>query len=115
MADSAVVMSATLESMTALATRLAYLSCFSCSTGSPLLMTGPPKETQSRKSLKPSFLGVWPGFCRAGLGIGDEPQQEQRALDAPVFSKSTVERAGGVVGAELTQEDRGGAPPRLDR
>src|SRR3954465_4228437 len=51
MADSGVVMSATWESMTALATRLAYLSCFSCSTGSPLLMTGPPKETQSRKSI----------------------------------------------------------------
>src|SRR3954469_10271509 len=58
MADSAVVMSATLGSMTALTTRLAYLSCFSCSTGSPLLMTGPPKETQSRKSLKASILVV---------------------------------------------------------
>src|SRR3954449_12110206 len=33
------------------ATRLAYLSCSSCSTGSPLSITGPPKETQSRKSL----------------------------------------------------------------
>jgi hypothetical protein len=28
-----------------------YFSCFSCSTGSPLLITGPPNETQSRKSL----------------------------------------------------------------
>src|SRR5271170_6031258 len=50
--------SATLESMIALATRVAYLSCFSCSTGSPLLMIGPPKVIQSRKSLKDSILVV---------------------------------------------------------
>ena len=43
--------SATFESMTVFATRLAYFSCFSCSTGSPLLTTGPPKVIQSRKSL----------------------------------------------------------------
>jgi hypothetical protein len=42
MAASASVKSATLDSMIAFATRLAYLSCFSCSTGSPLLITGPP-------------------------------------------------------------------------
>ena len=47
-----VVMSTTLEIITALATRLAYLSCFSCAIGSPLLITGPPNETQSRDSLK---------------------------------------------------------------
>ena len=46
--------------------------------------------------------------CPAGLGIGDEPQQEQRALDATDFSKSTVEQAAAVVGAELTQEYRWG-------
>ena len=53
-----VLRSATLDSMIALATKLAYLSCFSCSTGSPLLITGPPNDTQSRKSLYASILVV---------------------------------------------------------
>src|ERR1700681_3629945 len=46
MAAIASVKSATLDSMIALATRLAYLSCFSCSTGSPLLITGPPNAIE---------------------------------------------------------------------
>ena len=45
------VRSETFDSIMALATTLAYLTCFSCSTGSPLLMMGPPKVIQSRKSL----------------------------------------------------------------
>jgi hypothetical protein len=58
MDDNTPVMSATLHSMIVLATKLAYLSRFSCSRGSPLFTTGPPKETQSRKSLKASILVV---------------------------------------------------------
>jgi hypothetical protein len=56
--ESTSLRSATFESMIALATRVAYLSCFSCSTGSPLLMIGPPKVIQSRKSLKDSIFVV---------------------------------------------------------
>src|ERR1700722_5994523 len=41
MSDKTVVISATLDSMIVLATRLAYLSCFSCSTGSPGLIVEP--------------------------------------------------------------------------
>src|SRR3954453_19691438 len=66
MEESTSLRLATLESMIALATRLAYLSCFSCSTGSPLLMTGPPKVIQSRKSLKDSILVVSARMVRRG-------------------------------------------------
>ena len=51
MSDNTWLRSATLDSMIVLATKLAYLSCFSCSTGSPLLITGSPNDTQSKKSL----------------------------------------------------------------
>ena len=44
--------------MIALATRFMYLICLFCSTGSPLLMTLPPKPIQSRKALQDSILVV---------------------------------------------------------
>ena len=46
---STLVMSTTLCSMTALATKSRYLMRFSCSTGSPLRRTGLPKASQSVK------------------------------------------------------------------
>jgi hypothetical protein len=58
MDESTSLRSETFDSMIEFATRVAYLSCFSCSTGSPLLMIGPPKVIQSRKSLKDSILVV---------------------------------------------------------
>src|SRR5208337_4510100 len=135
MADRTSVKSATLDSITALATRLAYFSCFSCSTGSPLLTTGPPKQTQSRKSLYASILVVSARMTRrtsvlemkrtlfllrfiydaADFRVGDEAQQEQRALDPAKFTESTIEQAFAVVCAELAQQHRWHDPSGLDR
>ena len=114
MEESTSLRLATLESMIALATRLAYLSCFSCSTGSPLLMTGPPKVIQSRKSLKDSILVVSARMVRRS-SIEKVAQQEQGALDAAEFAESEVEAAFPVVRAELSQQHRGQDQPGLDR
>ena len=97
------VKSATFDSMIVLATRLAYLSCFSCSTGSPLFTTGPPKETQSRKSLNASTFVVFGANGAPDLDAGHGAQQEQRALDAPEFTESSVEQVTPAVGAELAR------------
>src|SRR4051812_39364757 len=47
--------------------------------------------------------------CPAGLGIGDEPQQEQRALDATDFSKSPVAGCGGCRWRAFRRGTTGGA------
>jgi hypothetical protein len=59
------------DSMIVLATSLAYLSCFSCSTGSPLLTTGTPKEP-SRGVVKGFYLCGFGADVTADLHAGDE-------------------------------------------
>jgi hypothetical protein len=54
--------------------------------------------------MKASILVVSAPDDAADLDVGEEPQQEQRALDAAEFAEGTVEQVAAAVCAELAQQ-----------
>jgi hypothetical protein len=90
------VMSATLDCMIVLATRLAYLSWLLLLDRIAALHHRAAKQTQSRKSFEGLDLGGFGADGAPDLDTGYEPQQEQRALDAPEFAECPVETARSI-------------------
>ena len=90
--------------MTALATRLAYFSCFLLLDGVAALDHRPPERHPVQEIVVGLDLGGFGTDAAADFDAGEEAQQEQGALDAAKLTESAVKPAAAAVCAQLAQE-----------